>query len=815
MRDKAELVIIGAGIVGCSAAYFLNQKGWKDIVVIEKGPLFEPGGSTSHAPGLVFELNSSKTMCQLAKWSVELYSNLRLNEQPCFLPVGSLEIAYTHERMEDLKLKLGRALAWGLPAELCSPEQVKAKIPLVDTSKVRGALYVPTDGIAKATRAAEAMALACQQNGVTFYGNTEVVAIETENGRIRAVTTSNGRIETSQILLCAGIWGPRIGRMAGVEIALTPVEHQYARTAPLKELAGEIEEARHPILRHQDRSMYFRQHTDCYGIGSYQHEPRLVNQEAISNHRDSPLMPSLRDFTPDDFHHARASAIELFPCFRTVDMPYQINGMFSFTPDGNPLVGESLEVKGFWVAEAVWVTHGGGVGKIVSELMNGESPSVDVRELNLHRFPGHAHSGSYVRTRGAQQYREVYDIIHPLQQLENPRPLRVTPLYQRQLQLGAVFFESAGWERPQWFEANRPLVESAHYPERNGWASRYWSQIIAAEHKATRERVALFDLTPFTKVEVCGKNALPYLQSLTANQMDQAVGRVTYTAMLTQAGGIQCDLTVTRLDRDRFLVVTGGSTGPQDLAWMRGHLPGDRSVHLTDLTSARCCIGLWGPRARDLLQTVCENDLSNERFPPYTAQSIFIGCVPALALRISYVGEQGWEIYVPTEYGLYLWDLLWKAGQPLGVIAAGGGAFDSLRLEKGYRLWGAEVHTEYNPYESGIGFAVKLGKGDFIGRKELEQMKAEGSWRKLCCCTLDDNVVLLGKEPILDGETVLGYVTSANYGYSVRKSIAYGYLPIDYAKPGTKVEVLFFNKRYAATVQKEPLYDPENRQLKS
>jgi glycine cleavage system T protein len=810
MREKAELVVIGAGIVGCSAAYYLSQKGWRDVVILEQGPLFEAGGSSSHAPGLVFELNASRTMCQLARWSVELYSQLRLNGQPCFYPVGSLEIAYTPERWEDLKLKLGRAMSWGLPAELLSPAEVRRKIPILHVDHLHGALHVPSDGIAKAVRAAEVMANAARECGSEFHERTRVTGIEIENGRVCAVVTSQGRIRTPRVLLCAGIWGPRIGRMAEVPIPLTPVEHQYARTAPLPELAGETREVVHPVLRHQDRSMYFRQHADCYGIGSYQHEPMLVDPEDIRPHEEALGMPSLRTFTPEHFGKAYESALELFPCFREIDLPYRINGMFSFTPDGNPLVGESLDVRGFWVAEAVWVTHGGGVGRVVAELLSEEPTSVDLRELDLHRFPPHAASRAYIRTRGAQQYREVYDILHPLQQMENPRQLRLSPFHGRLHDLGAVFFETAGWERPQWFNANARLPADAAWPGRSGWAARYWSPLIGVEHRATRECVGLFDLTAFTKLEVAGPKALDYLQRLTANQIDQPLGRVTYTAMLNVRGGIMCDLTVTRLGPDRFFVVTGAASGMHDLAWMRRHLPDNGSVQLTDLTSGRCGIGVWGPKSRELIQAVCGNDFSDAAFPPYTAQRIYVGSIPALALRISYVGELGWEIYAPTEYGLSLWDMLWEAGRPLGAIAAGGGAMDSLRLEKGYRLWGVDIHSEYNPYEAGLGFAVQLNKGDFLGRSALLLENVRGITRRLCCLTFDDpRVLVMGKEPIFDADRVLGYITSANYGYTVRQSIAYGYLPTEYAKEGTKVAVYYFGQRYPAVVHREPLYAPE------
>jgi glycine cleavage system T protein len=806
MREQAELVIIGAGIVGCSSAYYLAQKGWRNVVVLEQGPLFETGGSSSHAPGLVFELNSSRTMCQLSRWSVELYQQLRLAGQPCFYPVGSLEIAYSAERWQDLKLKLGRAMSWGLPAELIDASEVRRKIPIMNIEQIHGALQVPGDGIAKAVRAAEALANAARERGVEFHERTVVTGIEVEHGRVAAVLTAQGRIRTPRVLVCAGIWGPRIGRLAGVPIPLTPVEHQYARTAPLPELAGETREVVHPVLRHQDRSMYFRQHADCYGIGSYQHEPLLVDPENIRKHDDGPPMPSLRPFTPEHFARAHACAIELFPCFRGVDLPYRINGMFSFTPDGFPLLGESPDVRGFWVAEAVWVTHGGGVGRVAAELLNGECPELDLRELDLNRFAPHALSPAYIRLRGAQQYREVYDIVHPLQQLEQPRPLRISPFHPRQTELGAVFFESAGWERPQWFAANKDRAADPAWPSRTGWTAQGWSPIIGREHKATREQVALFDLTPFTKLEVTGPGALAYLQRLAANQMDQPVGRVTYTPLLNERGGIVSDLTVTRLGPERFLVITGGATGPHDVAWLRRHLPENASVQLFDLTSGRCCLGLWGPRVRDVLGTLCDSDLSDAAFPPYSARELHVGHVPALALRISYVGELGWEIYAPTEYGLHLWDTLWRAGRPFGIIAAGGGAFDSLRLEKGFRLWGSDLHTEYNPYEAGLGFTVKLAKGDFIGKPALERVKAQGITRKLCCLTLDDpTVALLGKEPILTGDHVLGHVTSADYGYTVRRSIAYGYLPSEYAREGTQLAVCYLGDRHTATVQKEPL----------
>ncbi len=807
MKTKARVVIVGAGIVGCSTAHHLAKLGWQDIVVIDQGPLFTTGGSTSHAPGLVFQTNSSKTMAQLAMYTVELYSQLETAEGPAYYPVGSVEVAYNQARWQELKRKLGWAKAWGIQgAKLLTPAQAKEKIPLLDETQIVGGYYVPTDGVAKAVRAAEAMAnAAINQGAASFYGNTTVLDIEVNQSWVKAVVTSAGRITTEAILVCAGIWGPRIGRMVGEVIPLIPVQHQYVKTSPLPELAGETQEVMHPILRHQDRSMYFRQHGDCYGIGSYQHEPLLVDADDILSPKEAPSMPSVKSFTEEHFHKAWQSTVELLPSLAKAELPYKINGMFSFTPDGMPVMGESQRVRGFWVAEAVWVTQAGGVGKVVAELMTSGVPSLDLRESDIHRFPAHAKSRDYIRAKGAQQYREVYDIIHPLAQPSYPRNLRLSPFHKQLETLGAVFFTSAGWERPQWFEANAKLLEKYAIPKRQGWEAQNWSPIQGAEHLATREAVALYDLTPFTKIQVSGAGALDFLQYITTNQMDQPLGKVTYTSMLDQRGGIMADLTVTRLANDHFLVITGSSVGGHDLAWMRSHLPANGSVQLIDISSSFCSVGLWGPLAKKVLQAVTESDVSEQAFPKFTARQIYIGSIPALAVRVSYVGELGWEIYAPTESGMNLWHILWETGEPLGMIAAGGGAMNSLRLEMGYRLWGADIHNEYNPYEAGLSKAIKLDKGDFLGRGALLSFKEQGTSRQLCCLTLDDErVVVMGNEPILSRNKVLGYVTSADYGYSVGKGIVYGYLPLDYTPLGTQVIVEYFAQRYTATVARDP-----------
>jgi len=817
MREHAQVVIIGAGIVGCSAAYHLTRKGCVDVVVLEQGPLFATGGSTSHAPGLMFQLNASKMVTELARYSRELYKGVEVDGEPGFHEAGSVEVATTSERWEDLKRKEGLARSWGLDAHLIGPDEAARRAPLLDARRLRGALCVPGDGVAQAVRVAEFLAREAVTRGAEFRAHTRVTGIEVACGRVRAVVTPAGRIEAENVLVCAGIWGPAVGRMAGVAIALSPMQHQYVKTAPLPELAGQTAEIAQPLVRHQDRSMYGRQHGACYGIGSYRHEPLLVDVAHIPRHEES-ATPSILPFTQEDFAPALADAVDLMPALRGVDLPYTINGMFSFTPDGHSLLGESLDVRGFWVAEAIWVTHAGGAGKVMAEWMLDGTPGLDVHEADLNRFHAHAVEAPYVRTRAAQQYREVYDIIHPLQGIAAPRSLRLGPFHRRLEELGAVFFESAGWERPQWFATNEGGLDGVDVPRRSGWAARHWSPIAGVEHRAARERVGLFDLTPFTKLEVAGPGALAYLQRIASNQMDQPASKVTYTAMLDERGGIQCDVTVTRLAEDRFWVVTGGAVGMHDLAWMRRHLPADGSAHIADLTSAYCCVGVWGPRARDLVRGVAGGDVSNEAFSYFTARRMAIGTVPALLVRVSYAGELGWEIYAPTEYGLALWDTLWEAGRPLGAAATGRAAFESLRLEKGYRLWGVDIHPDYNPYEAGLGFAVRLKKGDFLGRDALLRAKERGVARTLACLMLDDpRAVVMGKEPILDvdGARALGHITSAGYGYTVGKSIAYGYLPVECAAEGTRVAVQYFGHRYPATVTREPLYDPENTRLKS
>jgi len=824
MLDRAQTVVIGAGIVGVSAAYHLTELGVTDVLVLEQGPLFETGGSTSHAPGIIFQTNGSRTMCRIAQDSVALYDSLELDGERVWYGVGGLEVATTVERMQELRRRQGFARSYGIEGtELLSPAEAADRSPLLDPSSILGAYWVPSDGAGKGVKIVEALARKAQAAGVGFKGGVTVTGFDIRAGRVHGVQTDRGSVECERVLLCAGIWGPTVGALAGVPIPLVAVQHQLVWTDPIPELVGVDGDtwARQPVVRHQDMSLYFRQREDHFGVGNYRHEPIVTPQAGIRAPGGS-MQPSLMPFTPGDFDLCETEAARMFPALaghmRPSDPARTLNGMFSFTPDAGSIVGESASVRGFWVCEAVWVTHAGGMARQAVEWMVEGSPGYDLAEADANRFYPFQTAAPYVLERGKQQYREVYDIIHPLQQPSKPRGLKLTPFYQRHQELGAEFFQGAGWERPQWFAANRELVGGVthEWARRRGWAARGWSPEVGAEHLATREAVALFDITPFAKFDVTGPDALAYLERVFANRIDRPVGSVVYTAALTRRGGIRLDLTVTRKDRNRFRVVTGGGSGHHDEAFLRSQIRDDERVHITVRTGSLFALGLWGPRARDVLSAVTDVDVSNEAFPYLTARYLSIGEVtPVWAQRISYAGELGWELYGQIAMGQRAWDVLWEAGREHGLVAAGGGAFDSLRLEKGYRLWAQDIDAEHDPLAAGLGFAVRWDK-DFTGKAVLEAIRdAGGPAQRLSCLTLDDDrAVAMGKEPIWHDGRVVSYVTSANYGYSVGRGIVYGYLPAEIAIEGTPAEVEYFGERLAATVTNDPLWDPKGERQK-
>ncbi|MEV6292746.1 FAD-dependent oxidoreductase [Streptomyces sp. NPDC051896] len=814
MAAQPKVVIIGAGIVGCALSDELTARGWTDVTVLEQGPLFATGGSTSHAPGLVFQTNGSKTMTEFAQYTAEKYRTLTLDGQWCFKQVGGLEVATSPERLTELQRRHGWLASWGVDSRLLSPEESAALHPLLDPERILGGFHIPGDGLAKALRAGEAQARPAMARGARFHGHHTVTGIETTGDRVSAVVTDQGTFPADIVVSCAGFWGPRIGRMVGQEVPLVPLAHQYARTTAVPQLKGlndEYTEACLPILRNQDAGLYYRELADRIGIGSYAHRPMPVSLDDVAHPRDA-VMPSSLQFTEADFEGAWADSLALLPSLADAKIEEGFNGIFSFTPDGMPLMGESPKVQGFWLAEAVWVTHSAGVAKAMAEWLVHGRPRTDVHACDINRFEEVQLAPSYVHERSCQNFVEVYDILHPLQPMEAPRPLRLSPFHARQEALGAVFLEGGGWERPHWYEANASLPEVALIPGRNAWASRYWSPIAGAEALVTRERVALYDMTPLKRLEVTGPDALHFLQALTTNQLDKPVGSVTYTLLLDEAGGIRSDLTIARLETERFQV---GANGNLDLDWLRRHLPGDGSVQVRDITAGTCCLGVWGPRARDLVQPLTDTDFSHQGFGYFKAKKAYLGDVPVTAMRLSYVGELGWELYTTADLGARLWDTLWEAGQELGIIAAGRSAFNSLRLEKGYRSWGHDMTTEHNPYEAGLGFAVRRTKPHFTGKPALDGISEETVGRRLVPLVVQDRQsVVMGHEPVyVDGRPV-GYVTSAAYGYTIGAPIAYAWLPAGHSAPGTPVEIEYFGARVPAVTAAEPLFDPEMSRIR-
>ncbi len=809
LPTHAQVVIIGGGVGGCSIAYHLTKMGWTDVVVLERGEL--TCGSTWHSAGLVGQLRSDVNLTRMMQYSTQLYSRLKeeTGQDTGWRQVGGVRLASSPERMESLKRLVGLARAFGMPLELISPQEAQQMFPLMTTEGVVGAAYTPTDGVVDPSMLTRALAAGARSRGARIFEETTVTDIQLKDGAVDAVVTDKGTIKTEVVVNAAGMWAGEIGKMVGVILPVVPMPHVYVITMPIEGVQPDF-----PTLRDPDLLVYFREEVGGLVVGGYERNPATWALDGIPEDFRYKLLP----FDWDRMGPLMENAIRRVPAVETAELRQLYNGPEGFTPDGEFLLGPT-EVRGFWVA-AAFCAHGlagaGGIGKVMAEWIVEGMPEWDIWRLDVRRYGPHYVSQEYTLARTLETYARYYDIHYPNEEREAGRPLRLSPTYHRLKELGAFFGEKYGWERPNWFTPHEAQAEHGYEPR--GWARRHWSPAIGVEHLATRERAGLFDETSFNKIEVRGPGALKFLQWMCANDLDKPVDTVVYTSMLNERGGIECDFTVTRIAQDRFLIITGTALGQHDLSWIRLHLPEDGSVTVEDVTSAYACIGLWGPRARDILGKVTRADISNTGFPYMTARRITVGKVPVLAMRVTYVGELGWEFYCPTEYGQTLWDTLYEAGQEFGLVPAGYRAIDSLRLEKGYRYWSADVSPDYTPYEAGLGFAVKLGKGPFIGREALQKQKEEGIRQRLCCLTLaDPAAVAIGKEPVRPRgqEQVIGWITSAGYGYSVQKSIAYAYLPLEFSQVGTELEVEILGERIAAQVEREPLWDPKGERIKS
>ena len=813
-----KVVIVGAGIVGTSLADELTARGWTDVTVLDRGPLFATGGSTSHAPGLVFATNPSKTMTELASYTIEKFSSLEHPDGWCFNPLGGLELATTPERWEDLHRKAGWAAARGVEHRLVDAAECAAMYPLIDRDLVLGGLHTPNDGLAKAMRAVEAQAARAMSRGAVFRGEQEVIDIVEANGEVRGVRTTTGVVDADIVVCCTGFWGREFGRRVGLTIPLVPMAHQYAITTAIDSRRGvnsALAEASLPILRHQDHDLYYREHGDRIGIGYYGHRPMPSDVGNLDYETKISLdeMPSKLMFTPDDFDDAWQHTVALLPELGNGKVEEGFNGIFSFTPDGHSIMGEHRDLAGFWVAEAVWVTHSAGVAKTMAEWMIDGTPGIDVHETDLYRFEDEALRDDVILATSSQSFVEVYDIVHPHDQRKAPRNVRTSPFHDREVNLGAEFWESGLWERPAWFEANRPLLEQKvadglQIPQRDPWAARHWSPIAVAEAAHTRSHVAVYDMTPLTRFELSGPGARALLQQLTTNNMDKSVGSVTYTLMLDDKGGVRSDLTVARLTDNLFQV---GANGPLDFDWITRHLPADGSVTLRDITAATCCLGLWGPLARDVLAPLTPADLTNDGLRYFRAMTTTVGAVPVTLMRVSYVGELGWEIYTSAANGRALWDAVMAAGEPHGIIAAGRIAFNSLRIEKGYRSAGTDMTIEHTPAAAGLDFAVRMSKDDFLGKSALAERGAPSRLRTLRFT--DHAAVVLGKEPVAVNGAVVGYITSAGWSATVGACLAYAWLPADLAD-GSQVEISYQTTQYTAVVTSDPVVDPEMARIR-
>jgi 4-methylaminobutanoate oxidase (formaldehyde-forming) len=802
VKDRARAVVIGGGVGGCAILYWLSRLGWSDIVLVERADL--TSGSTFHSAGLVGQLRSSLALTKMMTESVELYRTLgaEVGLETGWREVGSLRLASSEERMEELARQAGWAKTFGLPLELVSAADAQRLFPPMSVDGVLGAAYLPTDGYVDPSQLTFALAEGARRRGAEIATHTRVTGIARERGRVTAVETDKGAIETEVVVNAGGMFAGELGALAGVTVPVVPMAHEYLVLKP-SGLPLEM-----PTMRDPSLLVYFRPESGGLIMGGYERKCAPWSLDGIPSDFNGKL---LEEDWPR-FEELMENAIVRVPSLEEMEVVRLVNGPEAFTPDGEFVLGPSA-VRGFWVA-AGFCAHGlagaGGMGKLVAEWIVEGSPSLDVWHMDSRRFGAAYRSEAYTLARTKEVYETYYDVKYPGHERAAGRPLRISSTYARLGELGAVFGEKAGWERANWFEPNAAAGDESLRPR--GWAGRLWSPAIGAEHVACRERAALFDESSFAKLEVDGEGAAAFLESLCANRVARDVGRVTYTQMLNERGGIECDFTVTRLADDRFRIVTGTAFGQHDLAWIRQHAPDDGSVRVADVTSQNACLGLWGPAAREILQPLTRTDLATTAFPYMTAQPLAVGLVPCLAVRVTYVGELGWELYCPAEYGVGLWDALWEAGREHGLVAGGYRAIDSLRLEKGYRVWGADITPGDTPHEAGLGFDVR-GDKEFVGRAALAA-PGEPERRLRCLVLAEPRSIALGSEPVRVAGSLVGRVTSGGFGYTVGASIAYAYLPSEH-EVGTEVAVEIFGRWVDGEVAAEPLFDPAGERVRA
>jgi len=807
MKDQAQVVIVGGGIVGINIAYHLAKLGWTDMVLFEKGEI--ASGESSHAAGLVTQFATSQTLMQFRKYSIELYSGLKL-----FDHVGSLRVASTPEQFKELQRSVSRAKGLGMDVEIISPGEALKIMPQLSKENLYGAIYLPRDGQLDPYTTTTSMARFAKEMGVTIYTCVRVTGIElSSQGEIQRVVTDHGSVKTNIVVNAAGLWAPRVAAMAGLHIPTTPVDHQHIA---LKAVDGHEFSHETPCLRDPDNLVYMRQEAGGLVIGGYEPNPLARWIDGVPWEHGGTTLPA--DY--DRFEQLLEGAIRRIPFLERAGIITLVCHPGAYTSDCQPMLGPMPGARGMWIAAGMSLNGyggAGGIGKLMAEWIVEGEPSLDMYAFRATRFGNYYSNPDYAAERTREGVKYYYRLRFPNDENEWARPHRVSPLHYRLQEMGAVFGEKFGWERVNFFQPGKPFRRAGADQHEWGWTRPPYFERVGQEHQATRERVTLFDLTSFGKIEVIGPGALTVLQRVADNDIDKPVGSAIYTQFLNTKGGVEADLTVTRLGEDRFWVITGSAFIANDLAWIQMHTQQeDDALNVRDITTEWACLALWGPKARHVLQAVATDDVSNQAFPYLHARTITIGGAEVMAQRVSYAGELGWELYAPPQRATQVWDILMAAGQAYGIEVGGYKVLDSLRLEKGYRYFTADVTPLENPYEAGLGFCVHMDKGDFIGREALLAAKTKGMQRKLCTLVLDgeDFITLYGGEAVYADGRVVSRVRSGGYGYTLKRNIAYAYLPSELSKVGTRLEVEIFDQRLGAEVTPPVLFDPKNERLR-
>ncbi|RJP53284.1 MAG: FAD-dependent oxidoreductase [Anaerolineaceae bacterium] len=809
MKNQAEIVIIGGGIFGTQIAYHLAKFGRKDVVILEKGEI--ASGESSHAAGLVTQFATSQAMLKFRMYSIELYSELGL-----FDHVGSLRVASSREQLKELERSVSRAKALGLEVDVISPDEALKVMPQISKKDLYGGIYLPRDGQLDPYTTTTSMAKFAKELGATIYTNTRVTGIElSAKGEVQRVLTDKGAIRCEIVINAAGLWAPRIAAMVGINIPTTPVDHQHIalKAVPGHEFAHET-----PCLRDPDNLVYMRQEQGGLVIGGYEPSPLARWIDGVPWEHGSATLPS--NF--DQFEMLLEGAIRRLPFLDKAGIITLVCHPGAYTPDCQPMLGPMPGVRGFWMLAGMSLNGyggAGGMGRLLAEwIIEGEAP-MDVYGYRATRFGNYYSDHVYAAERTKESVKYYYRLRFPHDEHENARPHRVSPVHYRLLEHGAVFGEKFGWERVNYFMPGQPSRRMGEDQRGWGWSKPPFFERVGEEHKATRERVALFDLTSFGKIEVRGKGALPLLQRLTDSEINKPVGSAIYTQFLNSHGGIESDLTVTRLGEDYFWAITGSGFIGNDLARIQMHVDEqDGEVSIRDITQEYACLALWGPRSRAVLQKITSDDVTNAAHPYLTTRLISINGAKVYAQRVSYAGELGWELYIPNNRATMVWDMLVEAGNEFGLEVGGYKVLDSLRLEKGYRYFTADITPMETPYEGGLGFCVHLDKGDFIGREALVKQKAEGIKRKLCTLVLtdgDDFTQIYGGEAVYHDGKVLTRVRSGGYGFTLKKNILYAYMPTELAKQGNRFTIDLIEGRREAEVTASVLFDPKGERTRA